>query len=127
MIILPSGPRAGDQLLFQLRAEGGQAQSGTFRVVHIDDGGGLFATVAGDITCVHVDSGIAVTTGIIRQAWFRDFDASGFVGTDVAITVADEGSNDTLGFDFQFLDGVAIPACEKVPPVHPLVGNFIIH
>ena len=43
MITLPPeyGDLAGDQVLFQLRAQGVQAPSGTFNIVHLDDAGGL--------------------------------------------------------------------------------------
>ena len=128
MITLPSeyGDVAGDQVLFQLRAQGGQAPSGTFNVVHIDDTGGLYAHVVGDITCVSTSDGIAVTTGIIRHAWFRDFPGSLVAGTAVAITVAANSTNDALGFDFE-LDGRDILPCEPLPPVIPLTrGGFTI-
>lgn len=93
IITLPPeyGDVAGDQVLFQLQARGGQAPSGTFNVVHVDDAGGLYAHAVGDITCVSVADGVAVTTGIIRHAWFRDFPGSLVVDTSVAITVADNG------------------------------------
>ena len=129
MITLPSqyGDAAGDQVLFQLRAQGGQAPSGTFNVVHIDDTGGLYAHVVGDITCVSTSDGIAVTTGIIWHAWFRDFPGSLVVNTGVAITVADNGTSEALGFDFEFFDGREILPCEAMPPVIPLTrGRFTI-
>ena len=129
MITLPSeyGDVAGDQVLFQLRTQGGQAPSGTFNVVHIDDAGGLYAHVVGDITCVSTSDGLAVTTGIIRHAWFRDFPGSLVVNTGVAITVADNGTSDALGFDFEFFDGREILPCEPLPPVIPLTrGRFTI-
>jgi hypothetical protein len=95
--------------------------------VHVDDAGGLYAHAVGDITCVSVSDGVAVTTGIIRQAWFRDFPGSLVVGTAVAITVADHGRNDALGFDFEFFEGREILPCEAVPPVIRLArGNFAI-
>ncbi len=52
IITLPPeyGDVAGDQVLFQLQAQGGQAPSGTFNVVHVDDAGGLYAHAVGDIT-----------------------------------------------------------------------------
>ena len=119
------GDVAGDQVLFQLRTQGGQAPSGTFNVVHIDDAGGLYAHAVGDITCVSA-SGVAVTTGIVRHAWFRDFPGSLVVGTAVAITVAANSTNDALGFDFE-LDGRDILPCEPLPPVIPLTrGGFTI-
>ena len=122
------GDVAGDQVLFQLWTRGGQAPSGTFNVVHIDDAGGLYAHVVGDITCVSVSDGIAVTTGIIRHAWFREFPGSLVVNTGVAITVADNGTSDALGFDFEFFDGRTIVTCEPLPPVIPLArGRFTIH
>ena len=129
MITLPPeyGDLAGDQVLFQLRTQRGPAPSGTFNVVHIDDAGGLYAHVVGDITCVSVADGIAVTTGVIRHAWFRDFPGSLVVDTDVAITVADNGLNDALGFNFEFFDGEEILPCDAVPPVIPVArGNFTI-
>lgn len=129
MITLPPeyGDEAGDQVLFQLQAQGGAAPSGTFNVVHVDDAGGLFAHVVGDITCVSVSDGIAVTTGIIRRAWFRDFPGDLVVNTGVAITVADNGKNDALGFDFEFREGREIQPCEWVPPIIRLArGNYTI-
>ena len=129
MITLPPeyGDVAGDWVLFQLRAQGGQAPSGTFNVVHLDDAGGLYAHAVGDITCVSVSDGIAVTTGIIRHAWFRDFPGSLVVNTGVAITVADNGTSDALGFDFEFFEGREILPCEPLPPVIPLTrGGFAI-
>ncbi|MGI8809571.1 MAG: hypothetical protein ACR2KK_17365 [Acidimicrobiales bacterium] len=129
MITLPPeyGDEAGDQVLFQLVAQSGQAPSGTFNVVHIDDAGGLFAHLVGDLTCVSVADGIAVTTGTIRHAWFRDFPGSLVVGTAVAITVADNGRNDAIGFDFEFFERREIRPCEAVPPVIRLArGNFTI-
>ncbi len=130
MIILPPeyGDLAGDPVLFQLRAQVGQAGSGTFHVVHLDDAGGLYAHVVGDITCVSVSDGIAVTTGIIRRAWFRDFPGSVVVDTNVAITVADNGRNDAIGFDFEFFDDDSvIPPCADVPPGIPVArGNFTV-
>ena len=129
MVSLPSeyGDVAGDQVLFQLRAQGGQAPSGTFNVVHIDDAGGVYAHVVGDITCVSASDGIAVTTGIIRHAWFRDFPGSLVVNTGVAITVADDGTSEALGFDFEFFEGREILPCEAMPPVIPVTrGRFTI-
>lgn len=119
MITLPPeyGDEAGDQVLFQLQTQGGKAPSGKFNVVHIDDDGGLYARLTGDITCVSVSDGTAVTTGIIRHAWFRDFPGSLVVNTAVAITVTDNGRNDALGFDFEFFEGEEILPCEAVPPV----------
>ncbi len=127
MITLPPeyGDVAGDQVLFQLRTRGGQAPSGTFNIVHLDDVGGLYAHVVGDITCVSASDGVAVTTGIIRHAWFRDFPGSLVVNTGVAITVADNVTSDGLGFDFEFFDGRKILPCEPLPPVIPLIrGGF---
>jgi hypothetical protein len=129
MITLPQayGDVAGDQVLFQLRAQGGQAPPGRFNVVHVDNAGGLYAHAVGDITCVSVSDGVAVTTGIIRHAWFRDFPGSLVVDTAVAITVADNGRNDALGFDFEFFEGREILPCEAVPSVIRLArGNFTI-
>ncbi len=129
MITLPPeyGDVAGDQVLFQLRTQGGQTPSGTFNIVHIDDDGGLFAHLTGDITCVSVADGIAVTTGIIRHAWFRDFAGALVVDTAVAITVADNGRNDALGFDFEFREGREILPCEAVPPAIRIArGSFTI-
>ena len=129
MITLPPayGDLAGDQVLFQLRARGGHAPSGTFNVVHIDDAGGLYAHVVGDITCVSASDGIAVTTGIIRHACFRDFPGSLVVNTGVAITVADDGTSEALGFDFEFFEGREILPCEAMPPVIPVTrGRFTI-
>ena len=129
IITLPPqyGDEAGDQVLFQLQAQGGQARSGTFNVVHVDDAGGLFAHAVGDITCVSVSDGVAVTTGIIRHAWFRDFPGSLVVNTGVAITVADNSTGDALGFDFEFFEGREILPCEAVPSVIRLArGNFTI-
>ena len=65
----------------------------------------------GDITCVSVSEGFAETTGIIRHAWFRDFPGSLVVDSAVAITVADNGRNDALGFDFEFFEGREILPC----------------
>ena len=129
MVTLPPeyGDEAGDQVLFQLRTQGGQTPSGTFSVVHIDDAGGLFAHLVGDITCVSVADGIAVTTGIIRHAWFRDFPGSLVVGNAAAITVADNGKNDALGFDFEFSEGRKILPCDAVPTLIRLTrGSFTI-
>jgi len=129
IITLPPeyGDVAGDQVLFQLQAQGGQVPSGTFSVVHVDDAGGLYAHLVGDITCVSVSDGVAVTTGIIRRAWFRDFPGSLVAGTAVAITVADNGRNDAIGFDFEFFDGREILPCEAVPPgIRIARGNFTI-
>ncbi len=129
MITLPPqyGDVAGDRVLFQLQAQGGRAPWGTFNVVHVDDAGGLYAHAVGDITCVSVSEGVAVTTGTIRHAWFRDFPGSLVVDTAVAITVADNGKNDALGFDFEFFDGEEILPCDAVPPVIQLArGAFTI-
>jgi hypothetical protein len=129
MITLPPeyGNEAGDQVLFQLQAQGGETPWGTFNVVHVDDSGGLFAHVVGDIACVSVSDGVAVTTGIIRHAWFRDFPGALVVNTGVAITVADNGKNDALGFDFEFFEGEEILPCDAVPPVIRLArGAFAI-
>lgn len=118
---------AGDQVLFRLRTQGGQTPSGTFHIVHMDDDGGLFARLTGDITCVSISGGIAATTGFIRHAWFRDFPGSIVVDTAVAITVADNGRNDALGFDFAFREGREILPCEVVPPAIRLAaGGFTI-
>lgn len=117
MITLPSeyDDVAGDPVLFQVQTNGA---GGRFNVVHLDDAGGLYAHVAGDITCVSIADGVAVTTGIVRQAWFRDFSGSEAVGMAVAITVADSGHNDVIGFDFEFFGSVIDP-CEKVEPWIP--------
>ena len=121
------GDVADDQVLFRLQTHGARAPAGTFSVVHVDHAGGLYAHAVGDITCVSVSDGVAVTTGIIRHAWFRDFPGSLVVDTAVAITVADNGANDAVGFDFEFFDGREIPLCDAVPPVIRLArGDFTI-
>jgi hypothetical protein len=129
IVTLPSwfGDVAGDRVVFGLNARGtGQAATGTFNVVHLDDAGGLYAHANGEVTCVSVADGMAVTTGIIRRAWFRDFPGWDVTGTAAAITVADGGSNDVLGFDFEFFPSSITPCC-KVEPFAPVEqGNFTV-
>jgi len=127
-ITLPAeyGDFAGDPVIFQLQAQGGVSASGRFNVVHLDDAGGLYAHVVGDVTCVSVSEGIAVTTGIIRHAWFRDFPGSQVVDMAVAITVADRGRSDALAFDFEFF-GSDIAPCGAISRFIPIDrGNFTV-
>ena len=119
---------AGDHVRFQLQAQGaGAATKGTFNVVHLDDAGGLYAHVMGDVTCVTIVDGVAYTTGIIRKAWLREYPDLNLQGTAAAITVADGGTaNDVLGFDFEFF-GSTIRPCQNhdVRPFLPVEsGNF---
>ena len=51
----------------------GIAGRSTFNVVHLDDEGGLYPHIVGDVTCLTVIGGVAYTTGIIRQAWLREY------------------------------------------------------
>ncbi len=130
MVTLPAafGDFGGDPVLFQLQAHGsGQTASGRFNVVHRDDDGGLYAHAVGDVTCVSVVDGVATTTGIIRHAWFRDLPGSAVVGMAVAITVADNGTEDVLGFNFEFFDGATIAPCTPVTPFLPVArGDFVV-
>jgi hypothetical protein len=126
-VTLPAwfGDAAGDSVVFALQARGsGAGATGTLTVVHIDDAGGLYAQAKGDVTCLTVAGGRAVATGIVRQASFRDFpwDVS---GTAFAITVDDRGTDDRLGFDFEFFEGSTIPPCAVVEPFAAVeAGNF---
>jgi len=124
MVVLPPeyGEFAGDPVWFQLHTSGA---SGRFDVVHLDEAG-LYAHVTGDVTCVSVSEGVAVTTGIVRHAYFRDFPGSEAVDMAVAITVADGGTNDAISFDFEFF-GSTISPCQAITPVIPVTrGNFVI-
>lgn len=129
VIILPPslGDVAGDPVQFSLFATGsGPSARGTFTVVHVDDAGGVYAYGVGDITCASFANGVASTTGVFRQSWFRDFPGWNVNGTAAAITVADRGTSDALGFDYEFL-GSTITPCQDVPPVLPVVrGDFIV-
>jgi hypothetical protein len=121
------GDFAGDPVVFQVSARGaGAGATGHFNVVHVDDAGGLYAHATGDVTCLVVDGTVAAVTGIIRHAWFRDFPGEAVVGAAVAITMADHGSDDALGFDFEFF-GSTISPCGPIPPFLPLEqGNFLV-
>lgn len=121
---------AGDPVRFQLQAQGaGPATRGTFNVVHLDDAGGLYAHVMGDVTCLSVVDGVAYTTGIIRKAWLRDYPDLDLEGTAAAITVADRGTaTDVIGFNFEFF-GSTIQPCQNhdVDPFLPIeTGNFTV-
>ncbi len=129
MVTLPSWFEdvAGDRVVFELNTQGsGELATGRFSVVHLDDQGGLYAYASGEVTCVSVVDGVAVTTGVIRRAWFRDFPGWDVAGTAVAITVVDRGTNDVLGFDFEFFESSITP-CGKVEPfVSVDHGNFTV-
>lgn len=128
-VILPPafGDFAGDPVSLQVHAAGsGTAAAGRFSVVHRDDAGGLYARAHGEITCMTVADGVAVTTGVIRHAWFRDFPGSSVEGSAVAITVADDGPRDVIGFDFEFFGSTIVP-CGAVPPFLVVErGNFTV-
>jgi len=130
MVTLPAqfDDLAGDPVYFQLQAHGvGEAAAGRFNVVHLDDAGGLYAHAVGDVTCLSVVGGVASATGIIRHAWFRDFPGSSVVGMAVAITVADNGSEDALGFHFEFFGEPTIAPCADVTPFVAVDrGNFAV-
>jgi hypothetical protein len=121
------GDVVGDTVLFRVHATGsGSSARGTFTIVHLDDAGGLYAYGVGEITCASVADGTAATTGVFRQSWFRDFPGFNVNGTAAAITVADRGTADTVGFDYEFF-GSTITPCQDVPPVLPVErGNFIV-
>lgn len=128
-VTLPAafGEVAGDRVLFQVRAGGDGTGSGRFTVVHLDDAGGLYARLVGDVTCVAGDGGAVVTTGVITHAWFRDFPGSAVVGMDAAITVVDGGRTDALGFDFEFFEGRPIAPCQAAPFLLPVDrGDFTV-
>lgn len=130
-VTLPAefGELAGDPVVFTLQARGsGATASGRFNIVHRDDAGGLYAHLVGDVTCTSIADGVAVTTGIIRHAWFRDFPGSLVVGTAVAITVADDGAGDEVGFDFEFFEEDSnIAPCTRVEPFAPVErGDFTV-
>ncbi len=128
-ITLPpaAGELAGDPIRFSVYAIGnGESARGSFAIVHLDDAGGLYAYVVGDITCASFAGDVAMTTGVIRGSWFRDFPGRDVSGTDVAITVADRGADDALGFDYEFL-GSTITPCEERTPVFPIErGGFAV-
>ncbi len=121
---------AGDPVRFQVQAQGhGEAAQGTFNIVHLDDEGGLYAHIVGDVTCLSVVGGVAYTTGIVRKAWLREYPGLNLQGTAAAITVSDGSTTtDVLGFDFQFF-GSTIAPCQtrQVPPFLPVeAGNFTV-
>jgi len=128
VITLPAdyGDFAGDTVLFQLQTYVGGAAVGRFNVVHLDEAG-LYARIVGDLTCVTVANGLAVTTGIARHVFIRDVPgASEAEGTAIAITVADRGTHDALGFDFEFF-GSEIQPCGAITRVIPLAqGDFVV-
>jgi len=126
-VTLPAeyGDFAGDPVLFQVHADGGRAAPGRFNVVHLDKDGGVYAHAVGDVTCVSVSDGVAVTTGIIRHGWIRDEPAD-LVGMAAAITVQDAGGADSIGFDFEFF-GSTIAPCGEVTPWSPVDrGNYVV-
>ncbi len=128
-VTLPAGfdDAAGDSVRFVVNARGsGDQATGTFNVVHLDDAGGLYAHLLGEVTCLSVVDGVAVTTGIVQRAWFRDFPGWDITGTAAAITVADGGVTDVLGFDFEFLMHSITP-CGRVEPFVVLEkGSFTV-
>ena len=120
---------AGDPVRFQVQAQGhGGAAQGTFNVVHLDDQGGPYAHIVGDVTCLSVVGGVAYTTGIIRKAWLRDYPELNLQGTAAAITVSDGTTGDVLGLDFEFF-GSTIQPCQN-HNVHPFIlvdsGDFTV-
>ena len=118
---------AGDRVTFEVAASGrGTDARGHFTVVHVDDRGGLYARAQGEITCLTVADGVAVATGVIRHAWFRDFPGASVEGTSATITAADNGGADTIGFAFEFFPATIV-ACRGVPPFVPVErGNFSV-
>lgn len=128
-VTLPAGfdESTGDHVRFVVNARGsGEQATGTFNVVHLDDTGGLYAHLLGDVTCLAVVDGVAVMTGIVRRAWFRDYPGWDVTGTAAAITVADGDVHDMLGFDFEFFEH-SITSCGRVEPfVVVEKGNFIV-
>ena len=128
-VILPAGfdDATGDSVRFVVNARGsGDQATGTFNVVHLDDAGGLYAHLLGEVTCLSVVDGVAVMTGIVRRAWFRDFPGWDITGTAAAVTVADGGATDTLGFDFEFLMHPITPCGRVEPFVVVEKGNFTV-
>ena len=126
-VTLPSdyGDFAGDKVLFQVHAQDGRTVAGAFNVVHLDDAG-VYAHLVGEVQCVSVSNGVAVTTGIIRQGWIRDLPGADLRNLAVAITVADEGADDRLAFDFEFF-GSTIQPCGALSPWIPVDrGNFVV-
>jgi len=94
-VTLPVGfdDATGDSVRFVVNARGhGDQATGTFTVVHLDDAGGLYAHLVGEVTCLSVVNGVAVTTGIVQRAWFRDFPGWDITGTAAAITLPMEAS-----------------------------------
>ena len=87
---------------------------------------GLYAHLVGEVTCLSVVDGVAVTTGNVQRAWFRDFPGWDITGTAAAITVADGGVTDVLGFDSEFFMR-SITRCGRVEPfVVVEKGNFTV-
>lgn len=131
-VTLPSefGDFVGDPVRFTLQArDRNGATQGTFNVVHLDDAGGMYAHIVGDVTCVSVADGVAYTTGIVRKAWLRDSPGIDLQGTAAAITVADGGmANDVIGFDFEFFESTIQPCQNRsVPPFLPVeTGGFTV-
>ena len=128
-VTLPVGfdDATGDSVRFVVNARGhGDQATGTFTVVHLDDAGGLYAHLVGEVTCLSVVNGVAVTTGIVQRAWFRDFPGWDITGTAAAITVADGGVTDVLGFDFEFFMHSITPCGRVEPFVVVEKGNFTV-
>lgn len=133
MVILPApffDDVAGDPVRVQLQVQDSPSGTqGTFNIVHLDDAGGLYAHIVGDVNCASIVDGVAFTTGIIRKAWVGGRPALDLHGTAAAITVGDGGvSGDGLGFSFEFF-GRPIQPCQQqeVPPFLPVdSGNFTV-
>jgi hypothetical protein len=69
---------------------------------------------------------VAVTTGVIRHSTFTEFPDWNLAGKKVAITVADGGSSDAVGFDFEFFRSTIHP-CGSIPTFMPVEqGNFTV-
>ena len=121
---------AGDPVRFQVQAQRrGGAAEGTFNVVHLDDQGGVYAHIEGEVSCLSVVGGVAYTTGIIRKGWLRDYPDLNLRGTAAAITVSDgTKKNDVIGFDFEFFERTILPCLnhdvQPFLPVEP--GGFTV-
>ncbi len=121
----------GDRILVLVHARTltNQSHSGTFTITHSAPNGRLMAEVRGQITCLAVQNGQAVLTGVITSAKTPGLPSGEpRAGMAASIVIRDGGDRDYIAWSFGEME--AAPRCTDLPAVAiaPVEqGNFVVH
>jgi hypothetical protein len=122
----------GDQILVMVSARtlADHTTRGTFMITHRKANGDLLADLRGTITCLSVEGGHAVATGLISFARTPGLPGGELHEGMVAAIVVRDGGSAGDGMAWTFGDTDQVPQCRDLPDVAVVPvehGSFVVH